>query len=167
MSWLCKNISSIKYGFEGYQEDRPKECEICGFKDKVEIHHIIPLGKDGDHCKENVALLCPNHHAEVEKGKLILDREGKYIENLKERKEKLAKFSRLLVDYTFGRLNFEENEELIKLSKEFSREEAIALNLGISVPQTEKILGKEIEELKSDEEIKKEAMEWIKNEKKR
>ena len=141
MTWFCENISSVKYGFKGYWEDKPKECEICGFKDKVEIHHIIPLGKDGAHCKENIILLCPNHHAEVEKGRLILEREGKCIDNLEEKKEKLLRFSKLLTDYVFSQLNPEEYEQLIKLSKEFSREEAIAFNLGISVPQVEQILG--------------------------
>ena len=36
-------------------------CEICGFSDKIELHHIN--GNPRDHRLENLQILCPNCHA--------------------------------------------------------------------------------------------------------
>lgn len=53
-------------------------CEIpnCAYKPFVkpssegysEGHHIIPLGEEGSESRENIAILCPNHHREIHYG---------------------------------------------------------------------------------------------------
>lgn len=43
------------------------ECEICGFKDKTEIHHIIPVDSGGNNDVDNLICLCGNHHAQAGK----------------------------------------------------------------------------------------------------
>jgi hypothetical protein len=44
------------------------ECEICGFKDKTEIHHIVPIDTGGSNDVTNLICLCSNHHAQAAKG---------------------------------------------------------------------------------------------------
>lgn len=46
-------------------------CEICGFKadkDKniLEISHILPLSKGGEHISSNIKILCPNCHRNID-----------------------------------------------------------------------------------------------------
>lgn len=59
-------------------------CQICQTRVKItetefyaEAHHIRPLG--GEHngldCKENIIVLCPNHHAAFDKGAIAIDPE--------------------------------------------------------------------------------------------
>jgi len=40
-------------------------CLVCGFDAVLHVHHITPRSKGGDHSIENLATLCPNHHAMV------------------------------------------------------------------------------------------------------
>lgn len=35
----------------------------------LEVHHVIPLSKDGDNTVDNAIALCPNCHREVHFGK--------------------------------------------------------------------------------------------------
>ena len=42
-----------------------RKCQICGFDDVVEIHHIQPASKGGNEDLSNLAVLCPNHHRMV------------------------------------------------------------------------------------------------------
>lgn len=39
-------------------------CEICGFSDKIELHHIN--GNPRDHRLENLQILCPNCHSKTD-----------------------------------------------------------------------------------------------------
>ena len=43
---------------------KPNYCEICGFSDKVELHHIN--GDPTDNRLENLQILCPNCHSKTE-----------------------------------------------------------------------------------------------------
>lgn len=45
-------------------------CEICGFKDKTEIHHIIPIDSGGANDIDNLICLCSNHHAQAGKSNI-------------------------------------------------------------------------------------------------
>jgi hypothetical protein len=40
------------------------ECFICGYKNFVDIHHIVHKSKGGTDQVDNLVLLCPNHHKE-------------------------------------------------------------------------------------------------------
>lgn len=56
-------------------------CQICGLvlgsknSEYSEAHHIKPLGDphNGSDNKENIIILCPNHHAEFDYGYIALD----------------------------------------------------------------------------------------------
>ncbi len=57
-------------------------CQICGTTRKngtgesyAEAHHIRPLGHphDGPDAKENLVVLCPNHHADFDLGAISID----------------------------------------------------------------------------------------------
>ncbi len=90
-NWLCSSWTSENEGLEPFWTDMKKECEICGFSDTIRIHHIIPLKQGGDHCEENVVILCPNHHALIHnskfRDKLKLSKPGKKIKLSKEEVE--------------------------------------------------------------------------------
>jgi len=45
-------------------------CEICEFKDKTEIHHIIPIDNGGTNDIFNIICLCSNHHAQAGKSSI-------------------------------------------------------------------------------------------------
>ena len=49
------------------------ECELCGYKMAIDTHHIIPKYKGGPHEIENLMIVCPNCHALITRGKLILN----------------------------------------------------------------------------------------------
>lgn len=60
------------------------ECQICGTaregpngQSYAEAHHIRPLGRphDGPDEPENILVLCPNHHADFDYGRLAIDPE--------------------------------------------------------------------------------------------
>lgn len=57
-------------------------CQLCsvqiivaGLDTYSEAHHIQPLGKGGPDVKENLIVLCPNHHAEFDYGGIAIDPE--------------------------------------------------------------------------------------------
>jgi len=45
-------------------------CAVCKFNSVVEICHIKPRYLGGEDSKENLIVLCPNHHAMFDKGLL-------------------------------------------------------------------------------------------------
>jgi YHS domain-containing protein len=51
----------------------PRECMICGFNIVVSTHHITPRRHGGSNQPENLAVLCPNHHAMADRG--MIDKE--------------------------------------------------------------------------------------------
>ena len=84
-------IKEICDGFEGGEalEDRLREklrsirfpklyndlfdlyggrCAICGFSSVVEICHIIPRYIGGSETRNNLIVLCPNHHGMFDRG---------------------------------------------------------------------------------------------------
>ncbi|MEK7095608.1 MAG: HNH endonuclease signature motif containing protein [Patescibacteria group bacterium] len=48
------------------------KCEICGYCMAVDTHHIIPKYQGGPHEIENLIVICPNCHALITRGKMIL-----------------------------------------------------------------------------------------------
>ena len=44
---------------------RGKQCEECGYKGYVELHHTIPVSEGGDHSRDNVVLLCDTCHRQA------------------------------------------------------------------------------------------------------
>ena len=65
----------IRNGLKQYK------CEICGFTEKVELHHIN--GDSKDNRLENLQILCPNCHALTNnyKGKNVIGRRTKTPES--------------------------------------------------------------------------------------
>jgi hypothetical protein len=55
-TWLFKKIE-------------PK-CQICGFDDVIEVHHLISPKKGGKDVLSNLLILCPNHHSLMHAGLL-------------------------------------------------------------------------------------------------
>lgn len=56
------------------------KCEIegCEETDVLECHHIIPQNeqnsnKNFSHSWMNLAIVCPNHHAKIERGDIIIE----------------------------------------------------------------------------------------------
>lgn len=46
----------------------PPICMICGFDIAIVTHHVIPLRDGGTNTLDNLAILCPNHHAMADMG---------------------------------------------------------------------------------------------------
>lgn len=79
---------------ERVKEMHQWKCQICGYTITganglryAEVHHIGPLGSphNGPDVIENTICVCPNHHAECDRGAIRLDlkafREGKVVEH--------------------------------------------------------------------------------------
>ena len=57
------------------------KCQICGTviklsnRDYSETHHLQPLGKThrGPDVQENMLVVCPNHHAQLDYGAIVID----------------------------------------------------------------------------------------------
>ena len=49
-------------------------CQICGFEDVVEVHHIIPVKNGGSNEAENILILCSNHHKMLHLGMLYVEK---------------------------------------------------------------------------------------------
>lgn len=43
---------------------KPNKCEVCGYSDSIEMHHIN--GDPRDNRLENLQILCPNCHAKTD-----------------------------------------------------------------------------------------------------
>lgn len=54
-----KELSFSTYG---------EQCELCGYRVSVDVHHLIPRSENGKGEVSNLAVLCPNHHREVHIG---------------------------------------------------------------------------------------------------
>lgn len=44
-----------------------KKCYVCGVKEYLQIHHIIPRSIGGSEEWDNLILLCKKHHLELHK----------------------------------------------------------------------------------------------------
>jgi len=75
------------------KEEYDNRCQICGDYIQLvdrkysEVHHIKPLGKphDGPDKKENIIVLCPNHHAAFDLGGIALNPDNLNITCLDEK----------------------------------------------------------------------------------
>lgn len=74
-------IRNTELGYE-MKEMYEYECQVCGDARRgpdgspyAEIHHIRPLGSphDGPDTPGNILVLCPNHHADFDYGRLTVD----------------------------------------------------------------------------------------------
>lgn len=48
-----------------YHRLKLANCELCGFKEIVDLHHIVPKMYGGEDNPENLITLCPNCHAAI------------------------------------------------------------------------------------------------------
>jgi hypothetical protein len=68
-----KNNPNYRHGQNGScgrataKRNYEMKCIVCGFDTAVVVHHIIPKADNGTNDPENLAVLCPNHHAMVHK----------------------------------------------------------------------------------------------------
>ena len=56
---------------QSYRElfsERGGACEICSFNDVVEVHHLLSKKVGGTDRKDNLMVLCPNHHSMLHAG---------------------------------------------------------------------------------------------------
>ena len=58
-------------------------CQLCGLRIELqegrgysEGAHVQPLSQDGPDVRENILILCPNHHVMLDKGALVLRTDG-------------------------------------------------------------------------------------------
>lgn len=49
------------------------KCELCSFNLAIDTHHIVPKHQGGPHEIENLMIVCPNCHALITRGHLILN----------------------------------------------------------------------------------------------
>lgn len=49
------------------------KCMICNWEIVVDVHHIIPVRDGGSNNLNNLAVLCPNHHAMADRGMINPD----------------------------------------------------------------------------------------------
>ncbi|AST91009.1 MULTISPECIES: HNH endonuclease [Sutcliffiella] len=67
-------------------------CQVCGevvetgFNQySTEVHHIQPLGlHNGPDMKENMIVLCPNHHVMFDRGAITLDLQNERVQHINE-----------------------------------------------------------------------------------
>jgi len=69
------------------------KCFICGTKEKLQLHHIVPTRYCGKHRYKNICVLCSTHHKQVENGDLIIPFKGKVNQRL------VKKINKILLKY--------------------------------------------------------------------
>lgn len=47
-------------------------CELCRYRLVVDTHHLIPKYRGGSHTVDNLMIVCPNCHALITRGQIIL-----------------------------------------------------------------------------------------------
>jgi hypothetical protein len=123
-------------------------CQICGWnKGNCERHHKIPMSENGEDCKENIILICPNHHSEAHNiGHINFNKKYNLtgVECSKEKNK--AKFRIVLILQTLITQNREFNYSefidywTLKLYYKLTDEDCIAYSMGITVKQLIKML---------------------------
>jgi 5-methylcytosine-specific restriction endonuclease McrA len=63
---IFRKYIPLKTKRELYKRAKNK-CEDCGSKEKLEVHHIIPVQKRQNHKLENLKLLCHECHMKIPK----------------------------------------------------------------------------------------------------
>jgi len=66
------------------REKEDASCEICGFDRFIELCHIVPSSDGGTYHRNNICMLCPNHHR-------LLDHGGITSEEISKIEEKVRK----------------------------------------------------------------------------
>lgn len=52
-------------------------CAVCGTKQQLELHHIVPLSMNGSNEIDNLMPLCHDHHMEIHhENSDLVDAEG-------------------------------------------------------------------------------------------
>lgn len=62
-----------KIWFAGTNKNKGYSCCICGFDRAVDLAHIVPRRDGGKVEKDNIYILCPNHHRVFDRGLLTTD----------------------------------------------------------------------------------------------
>lgn len=52
---------------------RGHKCELCDYTSHIELHHIIGVAEGGLNVEHNCVLLCPNCHAEADRGEIAIE----------------------------------------------------------------------------------------------
>ncbi len=67
-STLRVRISKIGINSENdLEEVYPKNCEFCGVKKDLNLHHVVPKSIGGDDSRENHAIICEKCHKKLHK----------------------------------------------------------------------------------------------------
>ncbi len=80
-SWVYGRIRDRGRAWNSYRE---QSCQYCGYSTIVEFCHIKPVSKFNWSCTlgevnapSNILILCPNHHAEFDRGLLTVEEIGR------------------------------------------------------------------------------------------
>lgn len=68
------NQTTAKRSYRHVYEKYGGKCMVCSFDEIVEVHHIKPRYLGGGDELENLALLCPNHHAMADRRMIQIKR---------------------------------------------------------------------------------------------
>lgn len=63
-------VTKFPHKYAWLFKKRDPKCQICGFDDVIEVHHIISPKKGGKNTTTNILILCPNHHSLIHAGLL-------------------------------------------------------------------------------------------------
>ena len=87
---IRKNVLTKRRNYFGSIRDQLKNamevegeltCAVCGCKDSLELHHIIPLSMNGSNDIDNLVPLCHDHHVEIHhENSDLIQKEGKEME---------------------------------------------------------------------------------------
>lgn len=76
-SKLCKQKGTYTKRHSGKQHSAELyllPCAICGWKEASrDVHHIIPVRKNGKNAASNLITLCPNHHRMADRNLISQD----------------------------------------------------------------------------------------------
>lgn len=72
-NWLVETQTTKNCGFEPFYTGKERKCQMCGFSNVIEIHHIISISEGGAHSDKNIIIVCPNHHRMLTNGEIKID----------------------------------------------------------------------------------------------
>ena len=121
---------------------KENKCQLCGWKGRTHLHHIIPKKKNGVDNQNNIIEICPNHHAEATEKESAFAKKFNLLGKSKSNEELKA-----LKEYSFlhhelfclreGLKKMEELEEKYN----FDKLGVTAYMMGITRDQVEKTYG--------------------------
>jgi len=89
---VSKDMATLRELVANYRGVNTDECQICGAKGIVNVHHILPREEGGKSILENLALLCSVCHGKIhrvrkswsrETNEFLNKYEGKFIKHRK------------------------------------------------------------------------------------